>query len=77
MGAAGALMPELREKAYSTIAVTSAEIKDVATVNAALDRLRSLAAAKSSDSGILEFGVTLMTLNITAALIDNGLISDK
>jgi hypothetical protein len=76
MGVAGALSPELRAKAYSAIAVTSAETKDVVTVNAALDRLRSLAVAKSSASGTSEFGVSLMTLHITAALIDNGLLDE-
>lgn len=65
--AAGALSQNLRAKAYMTVAVACAEEKDVACVDTAIERMTS--AAPSGQ--ISNFGLNLMILNVTAALIDN------
>lgn len=71
MLAAGGLPGEMRAKGYSAVAVACAEVKDVACVNAAVERLRSLAELEGEDEGFFRFKTQLTLLNITAALIDN------
>jgi hypothetical protein len=45
MQAAGMLSPDLRVKGYMAVAVVCAEMKDLAGVNAALEKLRAAAAS--------------------------------
>lgn len=71
MRAAGALSPDMRVKGYNTVAVVCAETRDVACVNAALEKMQSTASAGGEDE-LSDFGAKLMILNVTAALIDNG-----
>jgi hypothetical protein len=73
MQTAGTLSGVMWAKAYISVAVTCAEAKDVAGVNAALEEMLSVASTKGEDKGPSEFGMKLMILNVTAALIDNGL----
>ncbi len=72
MNLADELSEGMRAKAYNALAVTSVETDDLATLNAAIDRLRLLATPKNTATGVSEYGVTLLTLNLTAALIDHG-----
>jgi tetratricopeptide (TPR) repeat protein len=66
--AAAALSGELRVKGYMAVAITCAETKDVACVHAAADQMKlTTQHAQGSEA----FGLKLMMLNITAALIDN------
>ena len=71
MLAARALYPEMRVKGYVAVAVTCAETNDNACVEAAVEKMRS-APQVSSERDVSEFGLKLMILNVTAALIDNG-----
>ncbi|HVS80481.1 MAG TPA: hypothetical protein VHE60_01955 [Pyrinomonadaceae bacterium] len=68
MLAAGALSPELRVEGYMAVAITCAETKDIACVNAAADQMKL---ATRHGQGSEDFGLKLMMLNVTAALIDN------
>lgn len=72
MQAAGMLSPDLRVRAYTAVAVVCAEGNDVAGVNAALEQIQSASSSERGDKELSEFGVKLITLNITAALIDHG-----
>ena len=72
MQTAGTLSGDLWAKAYIAVAVTCAEAKDVAGVNAALEEMLSVAKTKGEDKELSEFVMKLMILNVTAALIDNG-----
>jgi hypothetical protein len=64
---AASLSPDMRVKGYAAVAVACAEDKDVLGVNAALEKMRSTEPARRGD-----FASMLMTLNVTAALIDAG-----
>ncbi len=70
MLAAGALPPEMSVKGYMAVAVTCAETKDIAGVEAAVAKMKSAAQADNKGSG--DFGRKLMTINVASALIDNG-----
>ena len=72
MQAAGRLQSELRVKGYNAVAVTCAEMKDVACVNAALEKMQSVASVGGEAEEPSDFEAKLMILNVTAALIDNG-----
>jgi tetratricopeptide (TPR) repeat protein len=72
MKAAGGLDGEMRVKGYMAAAVTCAEERDLACVNAAVDKMRIPAPAASSDERVSDFQVNSMLLNVTAALIANG-----
>lgn len=71
MLAAGALSSDWRVKGYMAVAITCAETKDVAGVTAAVQKMR-LASRSVHGTKVSEFGLKLMILNVTAALIDNG-----
>ncbi len=70
MRAAGALSSDLRLKGYAAVAVACAETKDVRGVNAALEKMHSV--ARHEDDEEADFDSKLMILNVTAALIDTG-----
>jgi hypothetical protein len=70
--AAAALSADLRMKGYNAVAVACAETKDISCVNMALEKMYLAASAGGDDKKLSKFGVKLMTLNVTAALIDNG-----
>lgn len=72
MQAAGSLSRGLRVKGYSAIAVTCAEIKDLACVDITVKKMRSVARSQGDQAAVSRFGLKLMLLNITAALIDNS-----
>jgi tetratricopeptide (TPR) repeat protein len=72
MLSAGGLPSAMRLKGYAAVAVTCAEMKDIACADAALERMRSTADTGGEDKEQSQFGLRLMTLNVTAALIDNG-----
>jgi hypothetical protein len=72
MQAAGMLSGDLRMKAYMAVAVVCAEAKDVAGVNAALEKMQAAASSERKDKELSDFGVKHMILNVTAALIDHG-----
>jgi hypothetical protein len=72
MRAAGALSGDQRASGYNSVAVICAETKDVACVNAALQKMKSAASAADEDKDPSDFGVKLMILNVSAALTDNG-----
>ncbi len=69
--AAEGLSPGLREKGYMAIAVVCAETKDVTCVKDAVAKMQWAATSGHEGQGSSEFGAKLMTLNVTAALIDN------
>ena len=71
MKAAAVLAPEMRLKGYNAVAVTCAEAKDVACVNGALEKMQT-AVSDGDGTGLSQFAMQLMNLNVTAALIDNG-----
>lgn len=66
------LSPDFRVKGYLAVAVVCAEIKDLACVDAAVERMQSAAKSGSEAERRSDFGLKLMILNVTAALIDNG-----
>ena len=68
MLAAGALSTDLRVKGYMAVAITCAENKDIVGVNAAINKMRLALSGRD----VSDFGIKMMILNITAALIDNG-----
>jgi hypothetical protein len=72
MQSASALSSELLMKGYTAVAVACAEAKDVAGVNAALEKMQLAASSERKDKEFSDFEAKLMTLNVTAALMDNG-----
>lgn len=72
MEAAAAFKPDLRMKGYNAVAVVCAETKNISCVNIALEKTRSAASVGGEDKELSKFEAKLMTLNVTAALIDNG-----
>lgn len=63
---------ELHLKGYAAVAVTCAETKDVAGVNAALEKVQAAARAVPEEKAPSNFETKLIVLNVTAALVDNG-----
>ena len=72
MEAAGALSREMRVKGYMAVAVTCAEAKDIACVGEAVEKMASAGSSEGEDKELSDFGLKLMILNVTAALIDNA-----
>lgn len=68
---AAKLSGELRVEGFMAIAVTCAEMKDAACAENATAKMQT-ALRPDEKSGGSDFGVKLMTLNVAAALIDNG-----
>jgi hypothetical protein len=73
---AGSLSSEMQLKGYSAVATVCAEQKDMGGVRAALEKLRSAAAGGREGKELSEFQAKLMTLNVTAALIEAGLFDE-
>jgi hypothetical protein len=71
MQAAAKLSGEMRVKGFMALAVTCAELKDAGCVDTATNKMQSALPPKEQSSSF-DFGLKLMTLNVTAALIDNG-----
>jgi tetratricopeptide (TPR) repeat protein len=62
---------EMRIKGYAAIAVTAAEMKDLATMNSAIEQMQQ--AGKVPDRfGMGEFEAKMMILGVTSALIDHN-----
>jgi len=72
MRAVTTLSSGFRVKGFAAVAVACAEAKDVPGVDAALEKMNSAATTSGEDAELFDLGATLMTLNVTAALIDNG-----
>ncbi len=67
---ASAFTGEMRIKGYGAIAVTAAEMKDLATMNSVIEQMQQ--AGKVPDRfGMGEFEAKLMILDVTSALIDH------
>ncbi|MBV9927309.1 MAG: hypothetical protein JOZ96_19990 [Acidobacteria bacterium] len=71
MRSAGTLTSEMRLKGYAAVAVTCAELKDLACVNSALKGMKAAASTGEKDEELKLFGMRLLALSVTAALIDN------
>ena len=71
MATAETFSGELSVNAYTAVAVTCAEVKDTACVDAALEKMESSAKSDSSNRMISDYVLKHMILNVTAALIDN------
>lgn len=65
------MAPGMRLKGYATMAVAAAEMKDSGTVELALKKMRA-AIGQAHDKEMSEFDAQLLTLDVTAALIENG-----
>ncbi|HZL66315.1 MAG TPA: hypothetical protein VFC29_03190 [Candidatus Limnocylindrales bacterium] len=63
----------MRLKAYSSAAVTFAEARDIGSLNGALQKMAAAAASAGRENQMSEL---LLTLNVTAALIDVGEIGE-
>lgn len=61
---------DMRLEGYMAVAVTCAELKDIAGVKDAVDQMT--AAAKSWQDGASQFALQLSILNVVSALIDNS-----
>ena len=72
MRSAGALAARQRVKGYAAVAVTCAEANDIECMNAALGKMDSSASSTRGDGASAIFEAKLMTLDVTAALIDNA-----
>jgi hypothetical protein len=72
MEIAGGFSGEMRMKGYMAVAVTCAETKDIACVDAAVKGMESAAKSNGESTGLSDFVLRRMILNVTAALIDSG-----
>ena len=72
MQTAGSFSRSMRVKGYLAIAVSCAEAKDIGCVDSAVQKMRSVAGSEDNEEEVSVFGLKLMILNVTAALIDNG-----
>ncbi len=72
MQAVAGLAPDLRVNGYVAVAVTCAEMRDVACTSVALEKMKSTARLLLESETSLDFAVQLEFLNVSAALIESG-----
>jgi tetratricopeptide (TPR) repeat protein len=72
MQAVAGLAPGLRVNGYVAVAVTCAEMKDVACANVALAKMKSAARLVRESETSLDFALQLESLNVSAALVESG-----